>query len=105
MVCSVQRRYFTFFLIKITCLFVFGATAPQWATTSSFTRFLNHTRRTTVGRTALDEGSARRRVLYLTTHNTHNRQTAMPPLGFELTISESERLQTYALDRAATGTG
>jgi len=29
---------------------------------------------TTVGRTPLDEWSARRRDLYLTTHNTHNRQ-------------------------------
>ena len=29
----------------------------------------------------------------------------MPPVGFEPTISESERPQTYALDRAATGTG
>ena len=29
----------------------------------------------------------------------------MPPVGFEPTISASERPQTYALDRAATGTG
>ena len=58
-----------------------------------------------VGRTPLDEWSARRRDLYLTTHNTHNRQTSMPPVGFEPTISAGERLQTYALDRAATGTG
>jgi hypothetical protein len=29
----------------------------------------------------------------------------MPPLGFELTIPAGERLQTYVLDRAATGTG
>ena len=29
----------------------------------------------------------------------------MPPLRLEPTISESERSQTYALDRAATGTG
>ena len=37
-------------------LFVFGATSPQWARASSFTRFLDHTqRRTTVGRTPLDE--------------------------------------------------
>jgi hypothetical protein len=36
--------------------------------------FLDHTqRRTTVGRTRLDEWSARRRDLYLTTHNTHNK--------------------------------
>jgi hypothetical protein len=29
----------------------------------------------------------------------------MIPVGFERTISAGERLQTYALDRAATGTG
>ena len=29
----------------------------------------------------------------------------MRPVGFEPTISADERLQTYALDRAATGTG
>ena len=29
----------------------------------------------------------------------------MPPVGFEPTILAGERPQTYALDRAATGTG
>ena len=29
----------------------------------------------------------------------------MPPVRFEPTISAGERPQTYALDRAATGTG
>jgi hypothetical protein len=29
----------------------------------------------------------------------------MPPVGFELKISAGERPKTYALDRAATGTG
>ena len=29
----------------------------------------------------------------------------MPPVGFESTISVGERPKTYALDRAATGTG
>ena len=68
--------------------------------------FLDHTQRhTKVGRTPLDEWSACRRDLYLTTHNTHNRQTSMPPVGFEPTISAGEQPQTYALDRAATGTG
>jgi len=38
----------------------------------------------------------------VTTHNTHDRQTSMPPGGFEPTISAGERLQTYALDSAAT---
>ena len=32
-------------------------------------------------------------------------QRSLPPAGFEPTISASERLQTYALDRAATWTG
>ena len=40
-------------------------------------------RHTTLGRTPLDEGSARGRDLCLTTHNTHKRQTSMPPAGFE----------------------
>ena len=54
--------------------------------------FLDHTRRrTTVGRTPLDEWGARRRDLYLTTHDTHNRQISMPPVGFEPTISAGER--------------
>ena len=54
--------------------------------------FLDHTqRRTTVGMTPLDERSARRRDLYLTTHDTHNRQISMPPVGFEPTISAGER--------------
>ena len=29
----------------------------------------------------------------------------MPPVGFEPTILACEQTQTYALDRAATGTG
>jgi len=54
--------------------------------------FLDHTqRRSTVGRTPLDEWSARRRDLYLTTHDTHNRQISMPPVGFEPKISAGER--------------
>ena len=53
-----------------------------------FLMFLDHTqRRTTVGRTLLDERSARSRDLYLTTHDTHNRQISTPPVGFEPTIS------------------
>ena len=78
---------------------------PTRVMASSFLRLLDHTRRTTVGRTPLDEWSARRRDLYPTTHNTRNGQTSMPPVGFEPTISGGERPQTYALDRAATGTG
>ena len=70
-----------------------------------FLMFLDDTqRRSTVGRTPLDERSARLRDLYLTTHDTHNRQISMPPVGFEPKISAGERPQTYALDHAAPGT-
>jgi hypothetical protein len=57
----------------------------------------------TLCRTHLDEGSARRRHLYLTTHNTQNRQTSITPAGFEPAIPASERPQTHALDLAVTG--
>ena len=57
-----------------------------------FLMFLDHTRCSTVGRTPLDEWSARRRDLYLTTHDTHNRQISVPPVGFEPKISAGERL-------------
>ena len=88
-------------------LFVcFWRSSPKWAGTSSFTRFLDHTqRRTAFGRTPLDEWSARCRDFYLTTHNTHNRQTSMLPVRFKPTISVGKWPQTYALDRTATGTG
>ena len=92
--------FINLFILFISC----GAVAMAMA--SSFTRFLDRKqRRITVGRTSLDEWSARRRDLHLTKHNTHNRQASVPPVGFEPTISAGERPQTYALDRAATGTG
>ena len=65
-----------------------------------FLMFLDHTRRTTVGRTPLDEWSARRRDLYLTTHDTHNRQISMPPVGIEPKISAGERPQAAHLLRS-----
>ena len=89
-----------------TFFFLLWRCDPTRVMASSFLMFLDHTQwRTTVGRTPLDEWSARRRDLYLTTHNTHNRQTSMPPVGFEPTISAGELPQTYALDSAATGIG
>jgi hypothetical protein len=82
-------------------LYFFWCNNPQCTRDSSFTRFLNHTRRhTTDGRT-LGEGLACFRDRYLT---THNRQTSVFPVGFKPTIPAGERQQTYALDRVATGT-
>ena len=94
------------FKIIYIYIYIYWLDSPQWARVSSFTKFLNHIqRRSTVGRTFPDQWSARRRDLYLTTHNTHNRQISMPPVGFESTVSAGERPQTYASDRTATGTG
>jgi hypothetical protein len=69
---------------------------------SSFLRFLDHTITHNDAPQSV-EWSARRWDLYLKTHNTHNRQTSITPVGFEPTISAGERTQTYTLDRAATG--
>jgi len=82
----------TFFYWRYNPLWVCILQPSNGAITSSRTRFLDHTqRRATVGRTPLDGWSIRRRDLYLTTHNTHNRQTSMTPVGFEPTIAAGER--------------
>ena len=39
------------------------------------------------------------------THDTHDRQTSMPLVGFEPAFSAVERPQTFALDCVATGIG
>ena len=79
--------------------FYHGATAPSEPGSPHCRGFMITLRRTTFGRSPLDEWSARRRDLYLTTNNTHKRQTTMPPRGFEPTIPASERPQTNALAR------
>jgi hypothetical protein len=43
--------------------------------------------------------------MYLTIYNIHNRQTSMRPEEFEPANPASERPQTHALYRAATGVG
>jgi hypothetical protein len=71
-------------------IFLSLAQQPPVARASSFTRFLDHTQgRTTVGRTPLDEWSAYRRELYLTTHDSHNIQTSITPGRLEPTIPAS----------------
>jgi hypothetical protein len=50
-----------------------------------------HTHIHTLGRTPLDEVSARHRDLYLTTHKTHKRQTSRSKAGFEPAIPASSR--------------
>jgi len=72
---------YIYIYIYIYVFFLLWRCDPKRVMASSFLRFLDHTqRRTTVGRTSLDEWSARRRDLYLTTHNTRNRQISMSPV-------------------------
>jgi hypothetical protein len=96
-VCIITSYMYNFFFLWLD--------SPVWAWASSFRQgfMITHLRHATVGRTPLDEGPARRRDLYLTTHNTHKRQTSMPPVRFEPTILVSERPKTHVLDRTATG--
>jgi len=47
-------------------------------------------RHTTLGRIPLDERSARRRELYLTTHNTHKKQITIPPVGLEFSFPSKQ---------------
>jgi hypothetical protein len=101
-------KFWTFFskIYSHICIsFFFWRDSPHWTRSSPFTRFLDHTQwRNTIRRTPLYERSACRRDLYLTTQ--HSQQTDIQPLvGFEPIISAGGRPQTYALDRAATGTG
>ena len=90
-------------IVKIIFLWLCDSTRVM---ASSFLRFLDHAQPLiTVGRTPLDEWSARRRDLYLKTHNTHNRKTIITPVGFEPTIAATECPKIHALDRAATDIG
>ena len=93
--------------VKLFCswiiIFSHDATAPSGPGPPHYRRLTITLRQTTLGRTPLDELSGRRWDLYLTTHNTHKRETSMPPAGFEPSVPASERRQTHALDRSATG--
>jgi len=105
---------YKFHLRKLTAVYVnqvkthfppHGATAPSGPGPPHYRGFTMTLRHTTLGRTPLSKWSARRRDPYLTSHSTHNRQTSMPPAGFELTIPASKQPQTHAYDRAVTGNG
>ena len=102
----INTNQFILLVSRIVLIFlVHGATAPIGPGPPHYLGFTITLRHTTLSRTPLDEWSDRRRDLYLKTHNTHKRQTSMPPAGFEHTIPGSERQQTHALDLAATGIG
>ena len=93
-------------LCYIITIFFLWRCDPTRVMASSFLRFSRshtttyHSRQDSSGRVI----SSSQRPLPDST-NTHNRRTSMPRVGFEPTISAGERLQTYALDCMATGTG
>jgi hypothetical protein len=66
---------------------------------ASILRVILHTQwHTTVRKTPLDGGSAHRRALYLTTYNTHNRQTSIPPAElFHSLVLPFYFIRTYSL--------
>ena len=73
--------------------------------TQTHTHTHTHSHTHTLDKSPLEEGSACRTDLYLTTHNTKKRQTSVTPAGFEPKIPASERPQAEALDCAATEIG
>ena len=102
-----QISYFVYFKIILSQILIFIFSTAQQSPSGpgpphyrSFTITLRHT---TLDRTPLDEWSARRRDLYLTTHNTQKRKISIPLAGFEPTILASERRQNHVLDSTATG--
>ena len=76
--------HFRFFILVMTSFYLFIVGVEGYCCTWS--RSLTHI----LGRTPLDEGSARRRDL---PHNTG--KPPMPPAGFEAAIPASERPQTH----------
>jgi hypothetical protein len=55
--------------------------------------------------TSVNEESARRKHLYLTTHTTFTTETVIPSAGFEAAFPTIDRTPTHAFDAAATGIG
>jgi len=72
-------------------IFSLWCNRPTRAYATSLLRFRGY-RHTALCRFPLDEWSARRRDLYMTTHHVHKGQTSMSPAGFEPAVPASERL-------------
>ena len=87
-------------LLGYVCTLFHDTTAPSGPGSPHYRVFT-----ITLSKSLLDKWRARHRDLYLTTHKTHKRHVSMPPTRFEAAIPVSERSQTHALERAATGTG
>ena len=88
----VRCEYFFMWLwIKTVPCFPHGATAPSGPGSPHYRGFAITLMHNTLGRNSLDEWSARRRDLYLTTHTTHKRQTDIHAPGRIRTPNASKR--------------
>jgi hypothetical protein len=83
--------------------FLHGATAPSRPGSPHYRGFAIMFKHPTLSRTPLDEWSAQRRDLYLTTHNTHKTRTPMPLMWFKTAIPASEWPQIHTIDCVAIG--
>jgi hypothetical protein len=84
-------------LIRSVICFSNGAGTPSGPGSPYYQGFTITLRHTKLGRSPLDERSARRKDVFPITHDTHKRQTSMVPA--------TERPQTHASDSLATGIG
>jgi len=86
----------------------FGTTTPSGPGTPHCRGFTTTLRHTTLGRTPLDEWSARSRDFYLTTHNTHKRQISMlladwnPQTQHAINMNYSVLTQHFLINSDAT---
>jgi hypothetical protein len=84
------------FMIECSTLLILSSfsqdpTAASEPGPSLYRLFTITLRRTTLGRTPLEERSARRRNLHLTTYRTYNRKSSTPPARFEPAFPASKR--------------
>ena len=78
-----SRAWSAFSRISVNLKYFFrGATDPNVSGRLHCRGFTITLRHTTLGKTPLEEWSARRKGLYLTTHNTHKREAFMPSAEF-----------------------
>ena len=88
------------FFLRMTSVYLLTAGVESYCRTCSHT----HTHSHTVGLLwTRDRRDAEMSIC--TTHNTHKKTDIHTPPGFEPAMPASERPQTNALDRAATGLG
>jgi hypothetical protein len=78
-------------LLMGRCQYFFfsGVTVHSGPGSSHYWGFTITLRHATLGRTLIDRWRARRRDVYMTTHNTHKRETCMSPAGFEPTSQKA----------------